>query len=72
MDIHRMQELMQIYDKKLDTPDYSHVFEARWAYVTSDWVRSLDMAERASVFEYIGHSLCNMFIPIRCFVNSKR
>ena len=44
MDIHRMQELMQVYDEKLDTPDCSHVYEARWAYVTSDWIRSLDMA----------------------------
>lgn len=52
-----MQELMQVYDEKLDTPDCSHVYEARWVYVTSDWIRSLDMAEQASVFEYIGHIL---------------
>ena len=34
-----MQELMQVYDEKLDTPDCSHVYEARWVYVASDWIR---------------------------------
>lgn len=57
MDIFRMQELIQIYDEKLDTPDNPHVFEARWTYVTSDWIKSLNEADRTSVFEYIGYIL---------------
>ncbi|MCI8440756.1 MAG: hypothetical protein HFF73_14850 [Oscillospiraceae bacterium] len=57
MDMNRMQELIQIYDEKLDTPDPAHVFEMRWAYVTSDWIKSLNEADRASVFEYIGYIL---------------
>ena len=57
MNIHRMQELIRIYDEKLDTPDSSHVYEARWAYLTADWIKSLDEADRASVYEYIGYIL---------------
>lgn len=57
MDIHRMQELIRIYDEKLDTSDSSHVFEARWAHVTSNWIKSLDQSDRASVFAYIGRIL---------------
>lgn len=52
-----MQELIRIYDEKLDTPDNPHVFEARWAYLTADWIKSLNVAERASVYEYIGYIL---------------
>ena len=58
MDINRMQELIRIYDEKLDTPDRCfHCYEARWAYLTADWIKSLDEADRASVYEYIGHIL---------------
>lgn len=58
MDINRMQELMRIYDEKLNTPDRCfHCYEARWAYLTADWIKSLDEADRASVYEYIGHIL---------------
>ncbi len=57
MDIKRMQELIRIYDEKLDTPDHAHVFEMRWTYITSDWIKSLDKSDRASIFEYIGYIL---------------
>lgn len=58
MDIHRMQELMRIYDEKLNTPDPPHVFEARFASLTADWIMSLDGSDRADIFEYIGYILC--------------
>ena len=58
MDINRMQELIRIYDEKLDAPDCcAHCYEARWAYLTADWIKSLDEADRASVYEYIGYIL---------------
>ena len=57
MDTHRMQELIRIYDEKLDTPDSSNIYEARWTYLTADWIKSLDEADRASVYEYIGYIL---------------
>lgn len=57
MNIHRMQELIRIYDEKLDTPDSSHVYESRWTYLTADWIKSLDEADRASVYEYISYIL---------------
>ena len=57
MDIHRMQEVIQIYDEKLDTPDHAHVLEMRWIYITSDWIKSLDESDRTLIFEYIGYIL---------------
>ena len=57
MDINRMQELIQIYDEKLDTPDNAHVLEMRWTYITSDWIKSLDESDRTLIFEYIGYIL---------------
>ena len=57
MDISSMQELIRIYDEKLDFPDSSHIYEARWTYLTADWIKSLDEADRASVYEYIGYIL---------------
>ena len=58
MDIHRMQELIQIYDEKLDTPDCCpHCYETKWTYLTADWIKSLDETDRASVYEYIGYIL---------------
>ncbi len=55
MNIHRMQELMQIYDEKLNTSDCSHVFEARFVHETAAWIQSLDELDRAYVFAYIDY-----------------
>lgn len=57
MDIHRMQELIRIYDEKLSVPDSPNVFEARFADLTADWIKLLDDTDRANVFEYIGYIL---------------
>ena len=58
MDINRRQELIQIYDEKLDTPDRCpHCYVANWTYITADWIKSLDETDRASVYEYIGYIL---------------
>lgn len=58
MDINRRQELIQIYDEKLDTPDRCpHCYVANWTYITADWIKSLDETDRASVYEYIDYIL---------------
>lgn len=57
MDNHRMQQLIRIYDEKINTPDPPHVFEARFAFLTADWIRSLDESDRAGIFEYIDYIL---------------
>ena len=48
---------MRIYDVKLSTPDPPHGFDARFAHVTAEWIKSLDRPDRAKVFEYIGSIL---------------
>jgi hypothetical protein len=57
MDIYRKQELIQVYDEKLSVPDSPRVFEMRFADLTADWIKSLNEADRANVFEYIGYIL---------------
>lgn len=53
----KMQELMQIYDKKLATPDPPHGYLALWTDVTADWIKSLNGTEREYIFEYISYIL---------------
>lgn len=57
MDNHRMQELIRVYEEKMDLPDPPHCYMLRCLTETSAWIKTLEEAERDMVFEYIGYIL---------------
>ena len=57
MDNHRMQELIRVYDEKMELPDPPHCYMLRCLTETSTWIKSLDGEEQSMVFEYIRYIL---------------
>lgn len=57
MDNHRMQELIRLYEEKMEFPDPPHCYMLRCLTETSAWIKTLDREEEALVYEYIGYIL---------------
>ena len=57
MDNYRMQELIRLYEEKMELPDPPHCYTLRCLTETSTWIGTLDRAEQKMVFEYIRYLL---------------
>ena len=57
MDNYRMQELIWLYEEKMELPDPPHCYTLRCLTETSTWIGTLDRAEQKMVFEYIRYLL---------------
>ena len=57
MDNYRMQELIWLYEEKMELPDPPHCYTLRCLTETSTWIGTLDRAEQKMVFEYIRYIL---------------
>ena len=54
-DNHKMQELIRLYEEKMERPDPPHCYMLRGLAETSAWIKTLDDETRSMVYEYIAY-----------------